>query len=112
MVVRIWHGVVPREQGYYFNKYLKNTRVIDITSSPGNLGIQVLRSVEHEKTNFILISYWESVESIKGYTGHSYTGYRKYSGDEKYSLEVVSISHNDLTHTSIYDCGPLSQTAC
>ena len=63
MVVRIWHGVVPRENGYYFNKYLNKTRINDITISPGNLGIQVLRRVEHDKTHFILISFWESYVS-------------------------------------------------
>jgi heme-degrading monooxygenase HmoA len=103
MIVRTWRGVVPRERGYYFFEYLKKTRVSDYLKIKGNLGIQALRRVEHDKTHFLVITFWDSVDSIKEFAGENYTEANPYPGDKDYFLECESVNHYDLAYTTVND---------
>ena len=70
-VARVWHGVVPIEKADGYAEYLADSdlgvrayRVI-----PGNRGVSLLRRVEGKLVHFLLISFWDSAESIREYTG-------------------------------------------
>ncbi len=101
--------MVPRERGYYFYKYLKKTRIYDYSKSKGNLGIKVLRKVDHDQTHFLLITFWDSVDSIHRFTGKKYSEARTYPADECYLLETESVNHYDLAYTTVFDSGSLCQ---
>lgn len=71
MIARVWHGVVPAEKADGYAEYLAHSEhgVPAYLAIRGNRGAALLRRAEGSKVHFLLISYWESTESIRQYTG-------------------------------------------
>ena len=88
MIARIWHGVVPAEKSNEYLAYLQSTGIPDYRAIRGNEGVNILHTVEDERAHFLLISYWDSWESIKNFAGEDINKARYYPKDESYLLEL------------------------
>lgn len=69
MIARIWQGVTPVKQADAYSDYLNETGLAGVQSAPGNRGAYVLRRLEGAEAHFMLISFWDSVESVKRFVG-------------------------------------------
>lgn len=97
MIARTWHGRVPREKGDSYETFLHRTGLTDITATPGNQGVLLLRRTEGEETHFFLTSIWESVESVKRFAGEDYERARYYEEDRDFLLEFEPfVTHYDV----------------
>ena len=65
MIARTWHGMVPEARGDEYAAYLAKTGIPDYRSTPGNLGVHVLRRTEGDRTHFLLVTFWDSWASIR-----------------------------------------------
>lgn len=72
-VARVWHGVVPAARADEYQQYLYESGIKKIRGIPGNLGAEMLRREMGDRTEFIVISYWPSLESIKAFAGQDIT---------------------------------------
>ena len=88
MIARIWHGVVPAQKSGDYLAYLRSTGIPDYRAVPGNEGVNILHRVEGGRAHFLLISYWESRESIKNFAGEDINKARYYPEDEAFLLEL------------------------
>lgn len=88
MIARIWHGTVPQEKADAYYTYLKDTGLKDYRNTKGNLGLKVLRKDDEQQTHYLLITWWDSYESIKNFAGDDYEKARYYPEDEDYLLEL------------------------
>ena len=88
MIARIWHGVVPAERSQDYLAYLNQTGLPDYRNTLGNQGFNILHRIEGEQAQFLLISYWDSWESIKNFAGEDINKARYYPEDESYLLEL------------------------
>jgi hypothetical protein len=52
MIARTWHGRVPSVKADAYEAYLHRTGLADITATPGNRGVLLLRRTEHDVTPF------------------------------------------------------------
>ncbi|HXZ41403.1 MAG TPA: hypothetical protein VEG68_11745 [Terriglobales bacterium] len=87
MIARIWRGVTREaDQDTYF-EYLRKTGLKEYASTPGNRGVWVLRRVRDGKSEFTLISLWDSWEAIKAFAGSDYEQAVFYPEDEKFLIE-------------------------
>jgi heme-degrading monooxygenase HmoA len=68
-VARIWHGRVPDARAEEYYAYLKSAGITKLEKIPGNLGADVLTRSRDGVTEFIVISYWRSLDDIKAYAG-------------------------------------------
>src|ERR1700721_2277260 len=73
MVARIWHGRTPADRADEYRQYLFEGGVKKIATLPGNRGVQMMMSRTAEQSEFMVISYWDSIDAIKGYAGADYT---------------------------------------
>ena len=97
MIARIWHGRTPAALADDYYAFLQRTGVPDYASTPGNLAVWVLRSVQARTAHFLLITLWESVESIQRFAGKDYRRARYYAEDEGYLLEFEeNASHYEV----------------
>ena len=87
MLARIWHGVTLTEKADEYLDYLNQTGIPDYLATPGNRGAFVLRRADGERSHFLTISLWDSLESIKRFAGDDYERARYYAEDEKFLLE-------------------------
>ena len=71
MIARVWHGVVPVEKAKGYAEYLADSDrgVRDYQNVAGNRGVCLMRRDEGNRVHFLLISFWDSRDSIKGYAG-------------------------------------------
>ncbi len=68
-IVRIWHGETSIEKSAEFASYSMKTGIPGIRSTPGNLGLLVLRRQEQDVCHFWFISAWKDMESVKAFAG-------------------------------------------
>ncbi len=87
MIVRIWHGRTPADKGDAYLDYLKRTGVTNYRATEGNRGVYVLRSSENGVADFLLVSLWESMDSVRAFAGDQPGTAAYYPEDDAYLLE-------------------------
>lgn len=69
MIARLWRGMVPFEKADAYSRYLADFGVRDYQAYPGNQGVYLLRRDQGARVHFLLLSFWDSRESIEAYAG-------------------------------------------
>ena len=88
MIARTWHGVLPESKSREYFDYLKQTGISDYKSVEGNKGVFVLRRDEDGETHYLLLTLWDSIESIRRFAGDDIEKARYYPEDEEYLIEL------------------------
>jgi len=88
MIARIWHGVVPASQSDDYLQNQKENGIADYQSVEGNRGVFVLRRNEGERTHFLLLTLWDSLEAIVKFAGEDIQKARYYPDDKDYLIEL------------------------
>ena len=97
MIARSWHGAVPRERAEAYHAYLLQTGVPDLRATPGNQGVYVMRRTEGELAHFLMISLWDSLESIRAFAGDDVERARYYAEDSDFLLELApTVTHYEV----------------
>lgn len=97
MIAREWKCRVPEAHEEGFTAYLHETGVRDSSATPGFLGAQIFRRLLSGKIELILITYWDSLDSIKAFAGKDISRARLYPEDEAYQLEPdVVVQHYEV----------------
>ncbi len=87
MIARIWRGVTREADKDTYFEYLQKTGLKEYASIPGNQGVWVLRRVDDGKSEFTLISLWDSWDAITAFAGPDPEKAVFYSEDENFLLE-------------------------
>jgi heme-degrading monooxygenase HmoA len=66
-IVRIWRGRTPRDRADEYEAYNYEAGIKPLIKKA--LGVQTLREDRENETEFMTISYWESVEAMSKFTG-------------------------------------------
>ncbi len=97
MVARIWHGRTPAAKADEYRQYLFDVGIKKIASLPGNRGVQMMVSKTAEQGDFTVISYWDSIDAIKGYAGENYTQVHDLPRDKDFLIDHEPlVRHLDL----------------
>jgi heme-degrading monooxygenase HmoA len=54
---------------------------------PGNLSVHILERADGEITHFVTMSFWESIDAIKGFAGNDVNSAKYYPEDRDFLLE-------------------------
>lgn len=89
MIARVWKARCPQRHRQGFLGHLQRTGIDETSATPGFRGAQVLvRDVEGtDAVEFVLTTYWDSLDSITAFAGRDIGLARLYPGDEAYELE-------------------------
>jgi heme-degrading monooxygenase HmoA len=98
MIMRIWRGVTKTSQSDDFFCYLMKTGVPWYRTLAGNRGVFILRRAKKEKSEFLLLSLWDSVDSIKRFAGPDIDkAIYNFPKDREYLLKLESqVAHYEL----------------
>ena len=88
MIARIWHGRTLAAKADEYEKYLNASGVERILQTEGNHGVEVLRRSDGPRTDFVVISYWESMDAVKRFAGADYGKAVILARDREYLVEV------------------------
>jgi heme-degrading monooxygenase HmoA len=103
MIARVWHGIVPIEKADGYADYLANSDlgVRAYQAIPGNRGVSLLRRVEGKRVHFLLISFWDSAEAIRDYTGPDIERAQYFSYDLECLVEPEpNVAHYEVLSTA------------
>ncbi|ELY4003008.1 hypothetical protein SMY28_003499 [Cronobacter dublinensis] len=103
MIVRTWHGCVPREHADDFAVHLQKTGVEHAQRTPGNQGAFVPHETQGDWAHFFLATYWDSLCAIKAFAGDDYQVAVTYPDDEQFEL----LSDPYVFHHNVEDITPL-----
>ncbi len=104
MIVRMWHGRTLKEKAIAYMEFLKSKAIPDYQSIEGNLGLTFLKRDEEEITHFLLITYWNSFESIKKFAGSDPEVAKYYEEDKEFLLEKEqTVTHYEVFFDSTRD---------
>jgi len=91
MVARVWHGRTAADKAEAYRQYLYETGVKKIATLPGNRGVQMMAKIEADGGEFMVVSYWDSIDAIKGYAGENYTQVHDLPRDKEFLLDRESL---------------------
>ncbi|WP_214322264.1 hypothetical protein [Nonomuraea sediminis] len=87
MIVRTWRGFTPAAKADEYEEVLRRTGLADYVGTPGNKGAYFTRREHGDRTEFFVISMWESWEAVKAFAGDEPEVAVYYPEDDEYLLE-------------------------
>ena len=85
-IVRIWRGRTPRDRADEYEAYNYEAGIRPLVIKA--LGVQTFRADRENETEFMTISYWESVEAMGKFTGGDPTQIHHLERDEEFLIEL------------------------
>jgi heme-degrading monooxygenase HmoA len=87
LIARIWKGAVRVEDGDAYARYAQETGINGYVGTPGNRGAWMLRRDLGEKTEFLMFTLWDSLDSVKAFAGDDYEVAVFYPQDDRFLIE-------------------------
>jgi heme-degrading monooxygenase HmoA len=102
MIARLWRGWVATDRAPEYVDYIKRTGIAEYLQTPGNLGAQMwARDLENGRTEILTLSWWESLEAIRGFAGDDIEQAVFYPEDEEFLLDKeTTVLHYAVPVTS------------
>ena len=92
MIVRMWHGRVDASRSDEYAEFMKQRAAPDYSSVDGLQKLLFLRTDEKDVTRFLLVTYWDSMESVKKFAGEEPEKAKYYPEDDQFLLEKEELS--------------------
>jgi heme-degrading monooxygenase HmoA len=87
MIVRLWHGRVPAEKADAYRAFLNGRAIPDYRSVPGNISVHILERRDGEVAHFVTMTFWDSMDAIRGFAGADVNVAKYYPEDADFLLE-------------------------
>ena len=86
MITRMWRGAVLTARAGEYLDYLRRTGLADYASVPGNRSVTVLTREVDDRTEFLIVTEWDSWEAIRQFAGDDPEIARYYPEDDDFLL--------------------------
>lgn len=97
MILRSWRGCTRTEDADAYVEYLRQTGVKEYRATEGNRGVFVSRRDKGEWTEFLLLSLWDSVDSVRLFAGDDPDAAVFYPADDAFLVQRdVHVDHYDV----------------
>jgi heme-degrading monooxygenase HmoA len=87
VIVRLWHGRVPSEKAEEYRAFLNSRAIPDYQSVPGNISVHILERHEGAVTHFMTMTFWHSMDAVRGFAGADVETAKYYPEDAAFLLE-------------------------
>lgn len=97
MIARVWRGWTRTADADAYVAYLQRTGMPGYRGTPGNRGAYILRRAQDDRTEFLTLSFWDSMEAVRGFAGDDVGLAVFYPEDDRFLVErETRVSHFDL----------------
>lgn len=97
MIVRCWRGATRAADADRYLDYLERTGLAAYRGTAGNHGALALRRIVDGRAEFLLVSLWDSMESVRRFAGDEPTRAVFYPEDDRYLVSrETEVTHFDL----------------
>jgi heme-degrading monooxygenase HmoA len=87
VIARMWHGMTLATKADEYAEFLRVRAIPDYESVPGNLSVHILRREDGERTHFVTLTFWESMEAVEKFAGVPVDRAKYYDEDQAFLLE-------------------------
>jgi heme-degrading monooxygenase HmoA len=91
-IMRLWHGRVAIEKADEYEKFMIARAAPDYGSVDGLRKLYFQRRNEHTIAHFLLVTIWDSMESVRKFAGENPEVAKYYPEDDDYLLEKEETS--------------------
>jgi heme-degrading monooxygenase HmoA len=97
VIARTWRGAVRREDADAYAAYVRETGLSEYRATAGNRGAWILRRDLGELTEFVTLSFWDSLEAVEGFAGPDPERAVFYPEDDRFLVERdLHVTHYEL----------------
>ena len=97
MIARTWRGWTRHEDADAYVAYLEETGLREYRATAGNRGAWILRRDDGDRTEFVTLSFWDSLEAVEGFAGPDPTRAVFYPEDDSFLVERdLEVAHYEL----------------
>ena len=87
MIARTWRGWTRSEDAEAYVAYLEETGMAEYRSTPGNRGAWILRRDEGARTEFVTLTFWESLDAVRAFAGDDVERAVFYPEDDRFLVD-------------------------
>ena len=98
MIVRIWRGWTRPEDTEAYASYIKETGLSAYSATPGNQGAYLMSRPDQDSTEFLTISFWDSLESIREFAGDEIEEAVFYPEDDRFLVDRETFVRHYRVH--------------
>lgn len=97
MIARMWHGRTKSVDADAYFAFLQERAIPDYKSVAGNLSVKILRRFDGDVCHFITLTFWDDLETIKGFAGKDVEQAKYYEEDKNFLLEFEpTVTHYEV----------------
>lgn len=101
MIARTWRGAVRTQDAEAYAAYIDDTGMKAYAATPGNQGAWMLTREVGDLTEFVTLSFWDSLDAIKGFSGEDYETAVFYPEDDRYLVERdLTCTHRQIVRST------------
>ena len=87
MIARTWRGATRAADALEYVEYIRTTGIAEYAATPGNGGAYLLYRIDGDRAEILTLSFWDSLDSIKGFAGDDIDQAVFYPEDDRYLIE-------------------------
>lgn len=97
MIARVWRGWTRPQDADAYVAYLERTGMPGYRSTPGNRGAWILRREDGGRTEFVTLSFWDSMDAVRAFAGEEPQAAVFYPEDDRFLVDrEVVVTHHEL----------------
>jgi heme-degrading monooxygenase HmoA len=97
MIARIWRGWTRVTDTDQYVQYVLKTGIKGYRETPGNRGAFILHRRQGDRTEFLTLSFWDSLDSIRGFAGDQVERAVFYPEDDRFLVDrETTVSHFEV----------------
>ena len=87
MVARTWRGWTRTEDAAEYAAYIAETGLRAYRETAGNRGAWIMQRDEDGRTEFVTLSFWDSLEAIRAFAGDDLERAVYYPEDDRFLVD-------------------------
>ena len=97
MIARTWRGWTRHEDADAYVAYLEETGMREYRATAGNRGAWILRRDDGDRTEFVTLTFWDSLDAVRGFAGDEVERAVFYPEDDRFLVDrETSVTHFEL----------------
>jgi heme-degrading monooxygenase HmoA len=95
MILRTWRGWVAADRADEYAQYVERTGLSEYRATAGNRGCQlVTRDLGDGRCEVLTLSWWDSLEVIRGFAGDDIEVAKFYPDDDEFLIDRETVTHH------------------
>ena len=97
MIARTWRGWTRTADADPYVEYLLRTGMKEYRETPGNRAAYILRRRDADRTEFVTLTFWDSLDAVKRFAGEEPERAVFYPEDDRFLVDRdTSASHYEV----------------